>query len=60
MADMKCKNCEYYDKQDSEKGYCRRFPPVRIGTYVSVAESYPTSPPIVAKNDYCFEYKEKS
>jgi hypothetical protein len=32
MALGKCKDCEYWDRIDPEKGICQRYPPVPFDT----------------------------
>ena len=45
----KCKNCKYFDRTDSEKGFCKRYPPINKN---DGREEHIT----VKENDSCGEF----
>jgi len=54
----RCGNCQYYRAADQEKGYCRRYPPVIVGTPTDIGPL--TLHPVVRYDSLCGEHKAAS
>lgn len=52
----KCETCAFFQSEpNADAGYCRRFPPVVVGTEEGEWSGFPMSAP----SDWCGEYKRK-
>ena len=57
QSDQGCKNCRFWEQEESDAGYCHRYPPktIKLDDY-----AYDTLPPPLLTDDYwCGEWQER-